>query len=374
MKRTWTSPFRPPGWLRACALGGLAWLVASTLPACEEPAEKPWHATVMRLRGSPYERGLAHGKRFENRIRSLYAGLLTNSILPFLNRERPDIAEFLTRYEGEEYDDGRFSYLLMLESARHMQQFIPPAYLEEMRGISDGSGIPYEDILVLNTFMDTMLGFRGMTFFIRKLQAPSIVRLEFDGGLQQDGIDNDSDGETDEEGESVVTPYDPVAHGVMAEIPTDATVKIIMRDSAVMDIPEGVNPDSIRIQLDQTIYEAGDPSIETREFVEDGVLMLEVAFRAPGGLPPGKEVALLLQATDKAWIEDPPPAHSRVMRDERFVFSTVGTGKATHEIENRGEEDGRTQPPSLSFAVRGSATPDGMPLLAHHYALLDSNT
>jgi hypothetical protein len=354
-------------------LGGLACLMGATIPACGEPAEEPAHAAVIHLRGTPYERGMQHGKQFSNRIRSMYAGILTNSILPYLNRERPDIASFLTRYKDPRYDNN-FSHLLMLESAQHMEQFIPPEYLEEMRGIADGSGVSYEEILILNTFMDTMLGFRGMTFFIRKLQAPSIVRLEFEGGIEADGWDNNGNGEVDEPGEAVVTPYDPTPHAVMAEVPTDGTVKIIMKDSALMAIPEGVDPGSIRIQLDKDIYEAGDPSIQTREFVEDNTLMLEVAFKPPGGFPASKVVALLLQAADKAWVEDPPPAHARVMRDERFVFSTVGTGLSTHEMENRGEEDGRTQPPSLSFAVRGTATPDGMPLLAHHYALLDSNT
>ncbi len=356
------------------ALAALVVALVPWIPACDEPAEEPWHAAVVHLRGTPYERGMQHGKRFSNRIRSMYAGLLTNSILPFLNREQPDIASFLPRYEEEQYQGGQFSYQLMLESAHEMERSIPSEYIEEMQGIADGAGVPYEDILILNTFLDTMLGFRSMTFFIRKLQAPSIARVEFEGGLDTDGIDNDSDGDVDEAGESVVTPYDPVPHGVMAEVPVDATVRIIMNDSALMAIPEGVDPESIRIQLDKTMYEAGHPSIQTREFVEDGTLMLEVSFTPPGGFPPGKVVALLLQAADRAWVEEPPPAHARVMRDERFVFSTVGTGKATHEIENRGEEDGRTQPPSLSFAVRGSATPDGMPLLAHHYALLDSNT
>ena len=78
-----------------------------------------------------------------------------------------------------------------------------------MQGIADGANLPYEDILILNTFMDTMLGFRGMTFFIRKLQAPSVEQLAFEGGLDTDGIDNDSDGETDEADESVIVPYDP---------------------------------------------------------------------------------------------------------------------------------------------------------------------
>lgn len=364
MFRSGTKSTRTIG-VALCGLGG--WFMMSQ-PACDEPAEEPWHVTEVMLEGSPYERGLRHGQMFGGRIRSLFAGLLTNSILPFLNRERPDIASFLTRYAGEAYDGGRFSYLLMLESAKHMEPDIPPEYLEEMRGISDGSGVPYDDILILNTFIDTMLGFRAMTFFIRKLQAPSIMRLEFDVRLDSDGLDNDSDGETDEANESVVTPFDPSPYAVMAEVPTDAAVRIVMQDSALLAKPEGVDPASIRIQLDDVIYESGDPAIS---FEEDGT---EVVFKPPGGFPPAKSVALLLQAADLAWVVDPPPGHARVMRDDRFTFSTAGYGKATYEIENRGEEDGRTQPPSLSFAVRGSATPDGLPLLAHHYALLDTNT
>jgi len=43
-----------------------------------------------------------------------------------------------------------------------------------------------------------------------------------------------------------------------------------------------------------------------------------------------------------------------------------------------GREPGRARrthtAPSLSFALRGTATKDGKPLAAHHFALLDSNT
>jgi hypothetical protein len=171
-----------------------------------------------------------------------------------------------------------------------------------------------------------------------------------------------------------VEPYDPNPRAIMTEVPPDAKIKIVLRDSALMAIPEGASPDTLRIQLDKDRYIAPDPAMQTREFVEEGVLMLEVTFTPPGGLREASVVSLLLQAQDKAEITDPPPIHARVMRDERFVFSTRGYGKPPHEIDNRGENDGRTQPTSLSFAVRGTATPDGRPLLAHHYALLDTNT
>ncbi len=81
---------------------------------------------------------------FPGRIRSLYAGLLTNSILPYLNRSRPNIASVMKHYAEPEYDDGRFSPLLMLESARNMEQYIPAEYIHEMHGIADGSGVAYD--------------------------------------------------------------------------------------------------------------------------------------------------------------------------------------------------------------------------------------
>ena len=359
--------------VHACLLA-LSVMAVTLIPSCSTPAEEPSFVMVIHLSGGPYERGVQHGKAAADRIRSVYAGLLTNSILPFLNRERPDLADVLSRYKEDRYTTGQFSYYLMLESAQHMEQYIPAEYIEEMHGIADGAGVSYEQILIMNTFLDTMLGFRAMTFFIRKLQAPNIVRVTFDGGLESDGLDNDDDGEVDEPGEATYEPYDPNPRAIMTEVPPDAKIKIVLRDSALMAIPEGASPDTLRIQLDKDRYIAPDPSIATREFVEDGVLMLEVTFTPPGGMKEASVVSLLLQAQDKAEITEPPPIHARVMRDERFSFSTRGYGKVPHEIENRGEDDGRTQPASVSFAVRGSATPDGQPLLAHHYALLDTNT
>lgn len=353
------------------ALPGL--LAAFGLLGCQA-SEEPFHAEVVTLRGDAYTRGVQHGQHCADRIRSLYTGLLTSSILPYLNRERPDISDVLKHYKDPAYDDGRFSYLLMLESARNMEKDIPDTYVKEMHGIADGSGIPYDDILVLNTFIDTMLGFRSMTFFIRGIQAPTIARIEFSVKLETDGVDNDGDGDIDEAGESKVDPYEPRAMASMVEVPADEPVKLILHDQALMAIPEGVDPNTIRLQLDTTVFEPGSPAIQTGKFVEKGYLMAEASFLPQGGFAKGASMSLLVQAGDKSEVTDPPPNHARYMRDERFTFTTKGYGKAPHEVANRGEEDGRTQPPSLSFALKGSATRDGQPLLAHHYALLDSNT
>jgi hypothetical protein len=62
------------------------------------------------------------------------------------------------------------------------------------------------------------------------------------------------------------------------------------------------------------------------------------------------------------------------MRDERLTFTTAGAGQALGDVPNAAADDGRSQPPALSFALRGSATADGQPLLAQNFALLDANT
>jgi len=164
----------------AAAFAALAATVLCA-PACRE-AEQPAYYEVVTLSGTPYERGFTHGLRFASRIRSLYTSLLTNSLLPYLNREQPDIEAVLTEYQKPIYDNGQFSYQLMLQSGQNLAKFIPDEYMEEMRGIADGAALPFDQVLILNTFLDTMLGFRAITFFIRQLQSPYIQSVEFAGG------------------------------------------------------------------------------------------------------------------------------------------------------------------------------------------------
>lgn len=359
-------------------------LLALLLAACQASSAPP-NFRVVELEGGPYERGLAHGQRFPAEIRSLYTRMITSSLLPYLNRERPDVASALAEYRDALYDDGQFSYQLLLQSARAMEPLIPDDAREEMQGIADGAGLPYEEVLVLNTFLDSMLALRAITMFLRSLEAPRIDSVTF-GELSEDGFDNDGDGETDEADEGRLGPYESMPHASMAEVPVDAAVRIVLVDQAGIAAllggedgearaPEGVDPDSIRIQLDDEVIEAPDPRITTRTVtLDDGTAALEVTFTAEGGLPPASVVSLLLSAGDRSVVSDPPPAHARLMRDERIVFTTEGLGAAPAEIESRGRPDGRTQPPAHGFAARGAATADGAPLMAHHFALLDANT
>jgi len=337
--------------------------------ACDycRKAEEPAYFQVVELYGSPYERGFQHGRRLSSEIRSLYTMLLANSIYPYLNREQEDIASVLLRYKGEEYANGMFSFMFMLESAHKLLETMPREHIEEMQGIADGSGVSLDTVLIMNTFFDSLLGFRALTFYIKLMQGPVIQRLEFVGGLAYDGKDNDGDGEVDERGEGIETPYEPKPHATMVEVPTDVKFRFI-----IDDVEDGVDPDSLRFQVGENLYTAGHPSIEWRPYAREGKT-IEVIFTPPNGLPEASGIPLLFQCYDFNEYVNSPPLHPRPMRDERIFFTTVGYGKEPHEVENAGVNDGRTQPPSIGFAVQGDATADGGLFVGHNFGMLDSD-
>ncbi len=366
-------------------------VVLSTAHGCKK-SEQPQYWEIFKVSGDPYDRGLQHGRHFADKIRSFYTTMLTTSIFPFLNREQRDIADVLKNYGEEPFLNGQFTYQLLLQSAKNLEKFIPQPYIDEMRGIADGSGMSYDEILVLNTFLDTMLAFRGMTFFIKQIQAPYIESVSFGEGLDADGMDNDGDGQTDEAGEGTIAKYESLPFAAMTEVKTDAKIKIIIADQK-LDFstvssdaapprnfdPKKVDANSIRIQLDTEVYTAGQKNSAGGDIIATSVpsgdeSKLEVTFTPPNGLQAGKVVSIIIWAGDQCVINDPPPLHARLMRDERIVFSTEGYGKKPREIDNLGAYNGYSQPPSISFALRNGATKDGRPLMAHHYSLLDSNT
>ena len=347
----------------------LLFLLAA-LPACEV-AEEPEYVRVLELKGTPYEQGVKHGEEFASEIQSLYTQLLDTAIMPYLNREQKDVMAFLTRYQEEEYQDGKFAYQMMYESANNLLQYMPQEYIDEMIGISDGSGVPLDEVLILNTAFDTMLSFRAIVFFIKAFQGPHVLIAEFVApAIGADGIDNDGDWLIDEPHEAFIEPYEPKPYASMAEVPVDASLQFIMTD-----FPEGVDGEKIRIQMGDTIYTGKDnpDAIQTMP-VNFNPEVLQVRFTPPGGFPPASVVSLILQASDLAVLNDPGPLRSRQMRDEWITFSTTGYGKQAWEIPNVGLDDGRTEPPPIAFAARRSATADGHTYLAQHFSLLDAGS
>ncbi len=341
-------------------------LVAAQVVACTVIEAPPTRKTI-HVSGTPYERGKQHGEQLESRIRSFYTTILTTSLLPFVNRERPDIAANLTEYQDPKYDNGAFADLLMLQSAREMEKSLSAEHIDEMKGIADGAGMEYEQILVLNTFLDTVMAVRAIAYVLRLGQAPRLLKVHFIGSLETDGFDNDGDGNTDEKNEGKISKYEPSPYAVMADVPLDAVIQWRLSD------PEGIGHSTIRVQLGDTIYESDDPALTTTPVGTDGTT-LDVRLTPAAPLPAAATLALIIQAGDTSEIYNPPPLHARFMRDERLLITTAGAGMLPQHVPNRSIDDGRSQPPASALALRGSATKDGQPLLGQHFSLLDANS
>ena len=408
LARPGSAPVRKPPWnprgrpcLSDLALAAALFSLSSPLlGGCgyEERVEQPPYVKVVQLSGTPYEMGVQHGAYFSSEIRSFYTQLLTTGLLPWLNRERPDIASVLQEYAKPLYDNGQFSYQLLLQSGQNLLQEMPKEYQDELQGVADGSGFPFEQVLVLNTLLDSMLNMRAITYLIRLIQAPQLLGVEFlvpaesapgkassENPAARGPVPGDAAAEGPAPGEAAadglvpneqtpdelkvatIWPYNPSPYASAVEIPVNATIRFTLEDT------DGVDPQSIRMQLNRRIILADDPSIRTRIAGKNGKRLV-VDFTPPGGFAPASVVSVQMQAGDLTWVTEPPPGHARIMRDERIIFTTAGYGKKKWEVENRGEEDDRFQPPPLGFALRDSATTTGQTIAAHHFALLDSGT
>jgi hypothetical protein len=338
-------------------------LLSLLLLACA-PAKAPPTREVIHLYGSPYQRGLQHGQQLRSKVLSLHATLLTNSLLPYLSREQPDIVSVLPVYGADRYQNGQFGHQLLLDSAKNIEKSLPHAVRDELRGISDGSGLPYDDVLILNTVFDSTLAVRAVSFAIRLSRAPQLESVEF-LGADSDGVDNDGDGQVDEPGEGLLSPYAATPYGALVELPPTVRLR------AVLSSPRHVDRALVRVELDGVVYTQDSPELALED-LDDQRLQLTLTPAAP--LAQGATVTVVLAAGDQLLLDKPPPAHASFMRDEELVFTTKGAGLAARDVRRPPLHDGRTQPPAFAFGVRGSMTPGGAPLLAQHFAMLDANT
>ena len=119
------------------ASGTVAGLALSSTFGCRRSGEEPAPATApeidfpfLEVSGSPYEIGLAIGRRFGDQVRE---GI----------RRRRDWFDGLRRF----MDEDRATRLEPFVAAAE-QHF--PHTLEELRGWADGAGLPVEDLLTLN--------------------------------------------------------------------------------------------------------------------------------------------------------------------------------------------------------------------------------
>ncbi len=343
-------------------LSTLAALLCVCVSACL-PTQPPPRREIIHLHGNAYERGKQHGEKMKSKIHSFYTTLLTASLFPYLGREQPVIASLLNEYQGEQYQNGRFAYQLLLESAKNIEKSLNKNQRDELRGISDGSGLSYDEVLVLNTFVDSVLAVRGIALAIRLSRAPQLTRLEF-AGAATDGVDNDGDSMIDEPGEGILDPFlaDGAANAV--EVPLNTRIKVTLKD------PEGIDGPSLRLTLNGVLYTEKTPGL-TLESPTPDTLVATLTPVSP--LEAGATFTLVVTAGDKLEVTQPPPAHLSFMRDEELLFTTRGAGLIPSRVRRPALLDGRTRPPPIAFALTGASSSSG-PLLAHHFALLDANT
>lgn len=92
------------------------------------------HLTILRLRGTPYEMGYQHGVAQRAVIRQ------------WVNDEVYDQAIAQSGH----------SHGILLIHAHRLERTLPPEIRYELRGIADGAGLSYQDILLLNLVLNRL--------------------------------------------------------------------------------------------------------------------------------------------------------------------------------------------------------------------------
>ena len=96
--------------------------------------ENHGHLTVLRLRGTPYEMGYQHGLAQRVAIRHWVS----------------------EKVYGQTVLGSEQSHGILLAHARQLEGTLPTEIQRELRGIADGSGLSYEDILLLNLVLNRL--------------------------------------------------------------------------------------------------------------------------------------------------------------------------------------------------------------------------
>lgn len=116
--------------------------------------ENHGHLTVLRLRGTPYEMGYQHGVAQRAAIRR------------WVNEE----------VYGRTILGGRRSHGILLAHARQLEDALPKEIRRELRGIADGAGLSYEDVLLLNLVLNHLLS--PPSTLASALPAPPTLNLQ----------------------------------------------------------------------------------------------------------------------------------------------------------------------------------------------------
>ena len=111
---------------------------------------------IVYLQGSPFEIGYAHGKLLKQEIE---------------DQAKIMIYTIKSRFLGTDIGINQ-----MTERANQVEKHIPAEYLEELHGISVGSNLDYDTLLMINALYTTARSFYGCTSFAFKYQQSNIIR------------------------------------------------------------------------------------------------------------------------------------------------------------------------------------------------------
>jgi len=115
--------------------------------------------TVVYLTGTPYEIGFAHGSLCKDEIINV-------------NKIYWDYYDHLNKQPDDKW----------LPLSRDLERFIPEEYINEMKGIADGSGIEYDKILFLNTLTTISMADGCFVFAFKDNESKIITVRQIDIG------------------------------------------------------------------------------------------------------------------------------------------------------------------------------------------------
>lgn len=129
--------------LALAAVSAAAWF-ATRAPA--EPQAGMDGFYLVTLQGGPYELGLQQGRLFKQQINEVYKIYLNDLVYN----------EWVKQYAilkgvTEAYGNPRKA---MAKFAKENEKFIPPEYIEEMKGLAEGAGLDYREVLNMAAHVD----------------------------------------------------------------------------------------------------------------------------------------------------------------------------------------------------------------------------
>lgn len=103
---------------------------------------------VITLEGEPYDMGYQMGSLMKEEIKNIYKSYLYKKVI----KEWTKQYAYLSGKGGAKANTDPRGVLL--DAAMKNEPFIPDEFKEEMRGLADGAGLKYEDVLIMSTHID----------------------------------------------------------------------------------------------------------------------------------------------------------------------------------------------------------------------------